>query len=58
MKDFNSKLRDFERLQERNPGGPDEPDCRWDGDLSCMEENGENGDCPLGRKSCHGCRYD
>jgi hypothetical protein len=28
-----------------------------DDPFDCVKENGENGNCPLNRKSCHGCRY-
>lgn len=51
----NQKQREYERLQDRNPGGPAFEDYERDG----FEDDGE---CPnlsdcaeQGRKSCRGC---
>lgn len=35
----------------------DLPDYRDDEEESCVKVNGEQGDCPLDRATCRGCRY-
>ena len=42
--------RDYEK--ELNQQDDERPET-----ANCAEINGENGDCPLDRKTCRGCRY-
>ena len=53
-KSFDQLNREFERNQENLPGGPGYQEKE---DESCAKINGENGDCPLSRKTCRGCKY-
>jgi hypothetical protein len=53
MPTFDDQLRTWERLQENLPGGPGYEEKGE----SCAQVNGENGDCPLDRKTCSGCCY-
>ena len=53
---FDQMEREWERLQESLPGGPDDSGDN-ETEKTCAEINGENGDCPLNRKTCSGCKY-
>lgn len=56
VKSFDQLNREFERNQDNLPGGPGYQE-KESGDKSCAKINGENGDCPLNRKTCSGCKY-
>ena len=55
-KSFDQLNREFEHNQENLPGGPGYQENESENE-SCAKINGANGNCPLDRKTCSGCRY-